>query len=198
MRSEFERLAAAAVKVEWRSAIANPSRFLIEAARAADLIVTGAPEGGSSYRSVDLGSLLVNAGRPVLLAGRGAERILAAKIVVAWKDKREARRAGADALPLLSQAQEVVVATVDPEADSMTKGSLADVVAFLAHHGVKARTEVIAENGEGGKLTDLARSMSADIIVSGAYGHSRLKEWVFGGVTRSLLDEVGLNRFMAN
>ena len=198
LRKEFERLAATSVKVEWRSAIASPSWFLIEAARAADIIVTGSPEGGSSYRSVDLGSLLLNAGRPVLVAGRGAERILAAKILVAWKDRREARRAVADALPLLSQAQEVVVATVDPEADSKTKGSLADVAAFLAHHGVKARTEVIAEKCEGDKLTDLARSMNADLIVSGAYGHSRLREWVFGGVTRSLLDEVGLNRLMAN
>ena len=117
LRKEFERLAAASVKVEWRSAIANPSWFLIEAARAADIIVTGSPEGGASYRSVDLGSLLLNAGRPVLVAGRGAERMLAAKILVAWKDKREARRAVADALPLLSQAQEVVVATVDPEAE---------------------------------------------------------------------------------
>ena len=201
VRAEFERLAGASVKVEWRGGVANPTRFLAEEARAADLVLTCSSEGASSrnaYRSVNVGRLILDAGRPVIVAANDAERGLATKILVAWKDTREARRALADALPLLSQAQEVVVATVDAEADIVTKGGLADVAAFLAYHGVKARIELIAEAGDGDKLADIARSMDSDLIVSGAYGHSRLREWVFGGVTRSLLDEVGLNRLMAN
>lgn len=201
LRAGFEKLAGASVKVEWRGAVVNPTRSLIETARAADLIVTGAVEGASSgnaNRSVDLGSLVLNAGRPILVAASDAERVLANKILVAWKDTREARRAVADALPMLSRAQEVVVATVDRAADTFTKASVADVAAFLASHGIKARTEVIVERDESKKLADFARSMHADLVVSGAYGHSRLREWVFGGVTRSLLDEIGLNRFMAS
>ena len=72
-----------------------------------------------------------------------------------------------------------------------------DVVAGLGRHGVKARGEVLPGRDEGARLAEFAAGLHADLVVSGAYGHSRLREWVLGGVTRSLLDDVRLNRFMS-
>jgi nucleotide-binding universal stress UspA family protein len=201
LRRKFEALAGAAVDVEWRAAIASPTRLLLETVRAADLVLIASPEGasgGNPYRSIDLGSLALNAGRPLLVAASGAEHLPASRVLVAWKDTREARRAVADAVPLMAGAREVVVATVDREADILAREGIADVVAFLARHGIKARSEVIAEKDDAKGLAELARSMNADLVVSGAYGHSRLREWVFGGVTRSLLDDGRLNRFMSS
>lgn len=201
LRAKVGNLAGTAIELEWREALATPTHFLIEAARSADLIVTAAPDGASSrnaYRSTDLGSLVLNAGRPVLIAAGGAEQVLADKVLVAWKDTREARRAVADAVPLLSHAQEVVVATVEREDGTSTSEGVADVATFLARHGIKARAEIITGDDESKRLSFFAESIHADLIVSGAYGHSRLREWVFGGVTRSLLGDDDLNRFMSS
>jgi nucleotide-binding universal stress UspA family protein len=125
------------------------------------------------------------------------EHIRAKTVLVAWKDTREARRAVADALPFLAKANEVVVATIDTSRDESIRDSLDDVAAFLGHHGIKARTELIAGEADGDRLLTFARSIHADLIVSGAYGHSRLREWAFGGVTRTLIEESGISRFMS-
>ncbi|TIU28341.1 MAG: universal stress protein, partial [Mesorhizobium sp.] len=68
---------------------------------------------------------------------------------------------------------------------------------FLEHHGITARTEVISGEADGDSLTAFARSIHADLIVTGAYGHSRLREWAFGGVTRTLIQQSGINRLMS-
>lgn len=201
VRAEFEALAGSTVDIQWRGAVYRPTSFLLEQARAADLIVAGSSRGtapGNGYRRIDLGSLVLHAGRPVFMASQGAESVPTNRILVAWKDTREARRAVVDALPLLARAQEVVVVTIDPEEDTSAQSGLADVSGYLARHGIKARTEVIMVKSEGERLTEFARSIHADIVVSGAYGHSRLRELVFGGVTRSLLKDDGLNRFMSS
>lgn len=198
LRKEFERLAGATVDAEWRGAVGNPTSLLIDCARAADLVVTGLSQGASSidaHRAVDPGNLILHAGRPVLVAADGQERFVANKALVAWKDTREARRAVADALPLLQLASEVKIITVDNAPDDQTWKSLADVTAFLSLHSVKADSDVITETAT---IAGVAKAMNADLLISGAYGHSRLREWVFGGVTRSLLEEGRLNRFMSN
>lgn len=201
LRTKLEQLAGTAVELEWREELAIPTRHVAEAARSADLIITGPPDKSASanlYRSTDLGSLVLNAGRPVLVAALDAERLAADKALVAWKDTREARRAVADAIPLLTLAQEVAVVTVEETEGSMSSTGVEDVAAYLARHGIKARAEIIAGHDDSAALTSHARSMKADLVVSGAYGHSRLREWVFGGVTRSLLGENGLHRFMSS
>lgn len=196
LRVQFEKLVSGSVKSEWRGAVCDPTRFLVDSARSADLIITGVTKG-SVFRAVDLGALMLDAGRPVLVVASNVEHVLAATVLVAWKDTREARRAVADALPFLTRAAEVVVAIVDNEPDVSIREGVADVATFLGHHGVKARAEVIGGDNDGSSLISFARSIHADLIVSGAYGHSRLREWVFGGVTRTLLDESGINRFMS-
>ncbi|MER8709978.1 universal stress protein [Mesorhizobium sp. M1088] len=195
LRAEFERLVPASITSEWGQAVCSPTRFLSVSARAADLIVTR-EAGDNVFRAVDIGSLVLGAGRPVLAVANNVDRNLAKTILVAWKDTREARRALTDALPLLAKANEVIVATIDTDRD--VRNSLADVAVFLEHHGIMPRTELIAGEADGDNLLSFTRSTGADLIVSGAYGHSRLREWAFGGVTRTLIEESGINRFMSN
>jgi len=202
VRGEFESLVAGAIKTDWHGAIENPDHAVARSSRLADLVVTGASQGastGDSYRTVDPGSLILRAGRPVLVAARGAADLPIGKVVIAWKDTREARRAVADALPLLAMADEVTIVAIDRNPDDWIRDGVKDAASFLAGHGIKARTEVIkTDDDDGNRLVDFLASVSAELIVSGAYGHSRLREWVFGGVTRSLLDEVWLNRLMSS
>ena len=196
LRLEFERLVGAAVEMEWRGAVCSPTRFLLEAARAADLILTTA-RGANAFRSVDMGSLALGAGRPILIAATDTEHVLAKNILVAWKDTREARRAVVDALPFLKTSTETTVVTIDRGPDRTVRESVNDVVSFLRCHGVTAHGDVITGSADGERLLELARSAHADLIVSGAYGHSRVREWAFGGVTRTMLNESRVHRFMS-
>jgi nucleotide-binding universal stress UspA family protein len=110
---------------------------------------------------------------------------------VAWKDTRESRRALADALPLLQRALEVVVLEVCPEQDmGCSAARVADVILGLRRHGVTARPQTAIKQGStADTIMAQADNMGAALIVAGGYGHSRFGEWVFGGVTRTLLEQ---------
>ncbi|MCV3205502.1 universal stress protein [Mesorhizobium sp. YC-39] len=201
LREEF--LSVAGDDASWREEIGDPTRLLAVHARAADLIVTGAPAKGVARdhdRVIDAGTLVLSAGRPVLLAADQLAQLDRKKVVVAWKDTREARRAVTDALPFLIGAQEVLVATIEEQNQRDARESVGDVVRFLMRHGVKARSEVLG----GGHadtcktVTELARGMGAELVVAGGYGHSRFREWAFGGMTRSLLQKGSVNRLFSN
>lgn len=197
LRDIFEKLVPPSIGSQWTQYICGPTRALGLAARSADLIVT-ADGGEDVFRAVDIGSLVLGTGRPVLVAAGNAEHLLGKTVLVAWKDSREARRALSDSLPILARAREVVVATMDADSREDVRNSLADVAVFLERHGIVARTEVISEDADGDRLVAFARLIQADLIVSGAFGHSRLREWAFGGVTRSLIGESGINRLLSN
>ena len=201
VQAGFDRLTSGSLPTEWRQHLRNPTHAVVEASRSADLIVMAASDGaatGDNYRFADPAGVVVRAGRPVLTTGDQFERIRAEKIIVAWKDTREARRAVADAVPLLAAAKEVTVATVAAEADQWLRDGLNDTTAFLAAHGIKAESKLIESPDEYIELFNFIDASGADLVVSGAYGHSRLREWAFGGVTRSLLNETRLSRFMSS
>jgi len=185
------RRAAAGLDYEWRSAQDFPNRALARNARAADLVVASPPGPGGGARSVDPVELVMSVGRPVLLAPRGAGRLRGDAVVVAWKDTTEARRAVVDALPLLQRATEVIVQAVCDADDDCAAFQTADVAAALKRHGVKARPSVA--QGRPGEVAEVlgksVRTAGADLIVAGAYGHSRAREWVFGGVTYELMHQ---------
>jgi len=196
-RDIFKSLVPHSTSSEWKQYICGPTRALGLVARSADLIVT-ADGGDDVFRALDIGSLVLGAGRPVLVAAGNAEHLVGKTVLVAWKDSREARRALSDALPLLTKAKEVVVATMEAASGTDVRDSLADVAVFLEQHGIMARTEVIVGDADGDRLVAFAHSIHADLIVSGAYGHSRLREWAFGGVTRSIMHEAGISRLLSN
>lgn len=201
---EVQTITQCSNRASWRGLIGDPTNLLTLHARAADLLVLGTPDAdarfGGRYRTVDSGNVIVTAGRPVLFAPIGHALLKAERILIAWKDTREARRSVVDAMPFLVDAEEVTVAMVDENDVTATSESIADVVRFLLAHGVKARGETLARGSSevADTLTKIAGDMRADLIVSGGYGHSRLHEWTFGGVTRALLKQTSFSRLMSN
>jgi len=166
--------------------------YVAEEARASDLIITGPAlhyDLLDPTRRTDIGALVMAAGRPVLIVPKEASKLTLECAVIAWKDTREARRAVADALPLLKQADRVTVAAMASKSQAkQARESILDVAQWLERHGIKA--DVHVEPSNGGDISGLHRVLEArncDLLVAGAYGHSRLREWSFGGVTMDLL-----------
>ena len=185
-------------QVEWRSALTPKSlpAWIAEQARAADLIITGPMKPFSifdAHMRVNVGALALWAGRPVLVVPPNVEILSLRDVLVAWKDTREARRAVADALPLLLEAERVVVLAVADAGDVQpVRSRVEDVARWLSRHGVRAVPEAIAaDTREDIVLAEEVTGRAPDLLVAGAYGHNRLSEWVFGGVTRDILLSAG-------
>jgi nucleotide-binding universal stress UspA family protein len=174
-------------QIEWRSALESPGELLLREARAADLLVIG--RGRSEY-DVEPGVIVLRAGRPVLLVPDAVAALPLRRVVVAWKDTRECRRAVRDALPFLQQAKEVLLVGMGEHGSQpQGKKDLADVAAYLVRHQVIVAAEVWRrpQRPVAAELLHIVEEERADLIVAGGYGHSRLGEWIFGGVTRELL-----------
>ncbi|MDR3475468.1 MAG: universal stress protein [Devosia sp.] len=199
IEAEFDAAVPAALRGNFVSYIDPPTGGLINLASGADLVLIGSHTGEPNYaRNVDIGELVLGAGRPVLLVAAGASEIKTGRILVGWKDTKEARRAVVDALPFLRLAAEVVVATISEGDRVVEQAKIADVITWLATHGIEAQGDVYPVGQPAATLADLARLLKADLIVTGGYGHSRVREWFFGGVTQDLLGAPTLNRLMSN
>ena len=188
--------------IEWRSAMARPKDFVIHEARAADLIITGADRYGpllDPLRHLDSSDLVMQAGRPIFVVPPEAEYLKLKCALVAWKDAREARRAVADSLPLLHKVKEVaVVEVIEDETDrGAAHARVDDVAAWLGRHGITAFGRVF-QAVEDAEQIEKIWQYGADFVVAGAYGHSRLREWVFGGFTRNLLTNSRHCAFLAH
>lgn len=183
--------------VEWRSTVVtygSIADYVAEQMRAADLLVTAAHEGGAlldGSRYVNVTDLVLRAGRPVLIAGSTQDRLDLRTVIVGWKDTREARRAVQDALPLLRLAERVVVVEIAAAGDlADARGRTQDVAGWLNCHGIAASARAVeATAGDAEQLRNIASDLELDagLLVGGAYGHTRLREWVLGGVTRDFL-----------
>jgi nucleotide-binding universal stress UspA family protein len=177
--------------VEWRGALFRPTDFVAQEVRAADLIVAGMHRGSiDRLRQADAGELVLRAGRPLLAVPPQVSQIRLKTVVVAWKDTREARRAVNDALPLLHKAESVVVVElVETKSERATaKARVDDVAAWLVRRGIPTASIATKDLiGVPNQLDIVAQDEGADVIVAGAYGHTRFTEWVFGGVTHELL-----------
>jgi nucleotide-binding universal stress UspA family protein len=178
--------------VEWRTALDFPGDALEREARCADLVVMAQRNQGryDNYRSLDPRDVLLKLGRPALLVAPGVATLRAEHVVVAWKDTREARRAVLDAIPFLRTAKRVSVVEVharDQERNASAR--VDDVVRYLARRGIVADPKPILHRGksDADHLVEFAINQDADLLVAGAYGHSRLGEWIFGGMTRDIL-----------
>ncbi len=190
---------------EWRATQRDALAAATLSARYADLVVIGQHEpGNSSGVTPDFAEeLVLSAGRPVLLvpyAGHFAQ--VGRRILVAWNAGQEAARAVTDALPLLTRASTVQVVAFNPAEAGDDHGDIpgADIGLVLARHGVKV--SVAQQQSEevdiGNQLLSRAADVEADLIVMGAYGHSRVRELVLGGVTRTLLDTMTVPVLMSH
>ena len=178
--------------LEWRSNAAYPADFLAAEARAADLLVVGRSENYAPlgpHQLLDIGDAVMKAGRPVLVVPPRHTSLALDRILVAWKDTAESRKAVAAALPLLRKATELtIVEIVSDEGERDTAAArVADVANWLRSHNVQSSARIELSAGDASHLDAIASEARVDIIVAGAYGHARLREWIFGGVTRHLL-----------
>lgn len=195
------------IKAEWRASERDALEAVRLNARYSDLVVIGQRERGAEY---DTGlapdfveELVLSAGRPVLLVpyvGRFAET--GRHVLVAWNAGREAARAVVDALPLLARAETVNVMVFDPHKRPADHGDIpgADIGLYLSRHGVKVSVSQQRSGDEhvGEQILSRAADAGADLIVMGAYGHSRMRELVLGGATRTLLDSMTVPVLMSH
>jgi len=189
------------IRSEWRS-VSYLSSDVAEHAHYADLAVIArsapAPQVAGTAGFVE--SLILTSARPVIMFPPHGTASRVRRIVLGWNAGREAIRAVADALPFLVRAQAVEVLVVDPQrhpGHGQEPG--ADIARHLARHGTTVEVLRLSSGGEGvGRvLLSRAADFGADLLVMGAYGHSHLSEWMFGGVTRTVLREAGLPVLMS-
>jgi len=182
--------------VEWRSAIDFPARYILQEARCADIVVSGGHIDAFSdpFALASPKDLVMQAGRPLLVVPDTANWLDLRSILVAWKDTTEARRAIVDSLPLLRKAKDVAVAEIVEAGDSRPAvvSRVRDVVAWLSRHGVSASELVPEKNGDrdaAAQLDRIAADVGAGVIVAGAYGHSRFRELILGGMTQHFITQ---------
>lgn len=191
---------------EWIASEQVPAEAIEAHGRCSDLIVVGQPdpEGepgalGSPQTAALPEALALGMGRPVLVVPyAGQYPAIGQTVMVAWNGSREAARAVHDALPILQSAAAVIVFSIDPAGDATLAGT--DLARHLARHGVAARAAhtVTADIAAGEALLSALADHGADLLVMGAYGHSRVREFVFGGVTRTVLDNMTTPVLLSN
>jgi nucleotide-binding universal stress UspA family protein len=182
---------------EWQQADAQfgtAAACVLEHARSADLVVTSQDDSSWSYSTFLEASdrIVMEAGRPVLVIPNKGRAVMPPKrALIAWNSRREAARAAFDAIPLLSHGADVTVLWVDTSSDPVVAGDApgVDLCTSLARHGFKCEAaSVQAPFGDAAEaILREAGSRGADLIVMGAYGHSRFREFILGGATRDIL-----------
>ncbi len=182
--------------VGFRNLVGREADEVLRVGRLADLIVIARPsaeEEGGLTATFD--AALFDRGRPVLLVPTAPAPGAGTTVAIAWDRSREAARAVGAALPLLTAAEKVVILTAREPGSEAEPSELA---AYLALHGVAARTWAFTPGSGslGEALLEEAAKAEADLLVMGAYGHSRLREMVLGGVTRSVLSDADIPVFL--
>lgn len=184
--------------VEWRAPAGVPAEVMVLHGRHADLLILGqpAPKDPSSHTPAHfVEDVVMECGRPVLVIPyAGQIQSFGENVFIAWDDSREAARAVMDALPILVQANFVHIETITrgtPASGSMEAGP--DIATYLDRHGIVAAlsaTPLDASISAGGALLSRSCDLRADLLVMGAYGHTRLRERILGGVTRTMLESM--------
>ena len=202
-RAMFEEIVRRhGIRSEWRS-MPNLSSEVGVHAYYADLVVIARPESAEQTAGPPglAESLVLSSGRPIIVFPPRGTVSRVRRILVGWNAMRESIRAVADALPLLVKAEAVEVLVVDHQRHGAHHGQEpgADIARHLARHGAQVEVRRLSSGGEevGQLLLSQAAAFAADLFVMGAYGHSYLTEWMFGGVTRTVLREAGLPVLMS-
>jgi len=185
-----ERCKNTGISISWQSASGNVDDLLAKWAHTHDLVIIGQAEGGLLNPDIALQNrLLMKIVRPILLVPETAGTDIGRHVLIAWNASNTAARAVQDALPLLQAAETVQVLAIQP-VDTSERILLADICAHLARHGIDASPQ--ETDAEGADVSDVLLSCctmrGVDLLITGGYGHTRLREVIFGGVTRSLLN----------
>lgn len=190
--------AASGLSVAWREVTGREPEEVGIAGRCCDLVVIARPEAdGEGTLAATLDAALFDTGRPVLVAPQPPPPTMGDRIALCWNGSVQAARAVGAALPFLRQAEQVTVLTAD-EADRRVPAAM--LLSYLARHEIRATGDPfrLGSRSAGKGLLEEAMAVEADLIVMGAYGHSRLREMILGGATRDLLAGSSLPVLMAH
>ncbi|MEW5881919.1 MAG: universal stress protein [Pseudomonadota bacterium] len=195
--------AAGITRSEFRADEGDIAEVVALHARYADLVIVNQTDPEADTRTNFADAVLMWVGRPVLVVPyTGQFKTLGERVLVAWNASREAARAVTDALPFLQRAQQVVVLSIAGKRTTSEFGGTpgADVAVYLARHGVKTEVAptVAADVDAGEEILSRAFDYGADLIVMGAYGHSRAREIVLGGATRTVLKSMTVPVLMSH
>lgn len=200
VKADFSQRArrAGVTSTEWREAHGDPVAAMALHARYADLLVVGQSDPSDDRSRPAPGfleTLILSAGRPILVIPyAGSFTGIGSNVLVAWNASRESTRAVTDSLPLLKRAKGVAVVVVDPQEAHDLYGETpgADISLYLARHGANAKAYPTPSGSVdvGDVILSRASDIGADLIVMGAWGHSRARELIMGGATRSLLEQM--------
>jgi len=198
-RAAFDRIAAkAGTTATWRRETGVEPVVLAGAARLSDLTVIGRPDATSDGQlPASLEAALFDTGRPLLVVPPNPVPTIGRRIAIAWNGSPKASRAVAASLPFLEKAETITVVTVP----AGRRGSSGDALAaYLRWHGLKATVESVDPQGKsiGKALLEHAQGRGIDLLVMGAWGHSRIREMILGGVTREVLAQTTLPVLMAH
>lgn len=188
----------AGVNATWREGTGRETDILANAGRLTDLIVIGRPDAETETPlAATLDAALFDTGRPVLVAPSPAASSVGSRVMIAWNGSAQAARVVAGAMPFLRMAEQVLVVTVD---DIGRSASAADLVVYLGKHGIRATHEALTADHQttGARVLKHAAERKSDLLVMGAYGHSRLREMILGGATRDVLATATLPLLMAH
>jgi nucleotide-binding universal stress UspA family protein len=190
---------AALPSAEWRLETGDEPAWLTEHGRAADLLVIGRAREGEVLAIDMLEAALVGTGRPVLIAPPKAPSGLFSKVAIAWKSRPEAARAIAVAAPFLQMADQVIIFSVSEDARTEAH-SCERLRHALAWHNPRASVRCLKQDDRPPveSLLSAVTAVNADMLIMGGYGHSRLREVVFGGFTRRILSQADLPVLMAH
>lgn len=183
---------------------ARVARVIGRHARYADATIIGSSLlRNDLLKTTVIDGALFESGRPILIVPPHHKPTLRPKrVLLAWDSGVECTRAAREALDVMASAEEVHVTLVDPDTSSIVNGPEpgADIAAYLAHHGITVDVDRLPSGGTSiaDVLKQHATDISAELIVMGGYGHSRTREWIFGGVTRSMIDDPNLPVLMAH
>jgi nucleotide-binding universal stress UspA family protein len=178
------------ISASWTQETGAALSHLMFYARHSDITILGRPHN-RDYMPLELiQSILMGSGRPIILAPEKAPPEEINTVVVGWKETPEAARALAASLPFLSQAERVVLLSIEEEGAASPK-ALEDVSQQLAWHGISASVHVTNDKAGSARLRlqRTALQLQADLLVVGGFGHGPFREHMFGGVTQSLIDE---------
>jgi nucleotide-binding universal stress UspA family protein len=192
--------AAKGVSATWQQITGDEAETTIAEGRYHDLIVLGRPAQATALSTNGIGTVLVGSGRPLLVAPKTSPENLAPTIAIAWKDGPEAARTITAAAPLLAKAQRIIVLTADEDDDKCGErvASAERIAGQFRRHGTTSEARLVVPGGRSlpDAVIDTAVACGADVVVMGGYGHSRLRELVFGGFTRHVLNASRLPIFL--
>lgn len=187
----------------WREEQGRGDEVIARLGRLSDLIVVGRPaETSDVLTTLNLNAALFDTGRPVLVSppgGYGGDTVLGKHIAISWNGSAQSARAVSSAMPLIAGAKNVTVLTADSDKTSATRAL--ELAQYLEWHGISPATKTFSASNRqsiGGALLDECGETGTDLLVMGAYTHSRMRQMILGGVTRHVLENAEIPLFMAH